>query len=103
MVNEIIDKKELSFDSPEIQELFADVMARSEAIKKRQELSDYSFRVWICEVITAIANKMGYVVRNLIIEIPADLAYSFKKGFSAGIDKAKKNSYRYTDKTYNMR
>lgn len=97
MENEISDRPELTFQSPEIQNLLADIMEQSNAIKKREELSADSFRLWLCETITAIAQRLGYTVRNLLIDIPADIAYSFGKGFKAGVEKARRNSYRYRD------
>ena len=90
--------KIVSSDSPEIKGIIEDIMAQSSAIKKREELSSASFRAWLCEVVTIVAEKMGYIVRNLFIEIPADIAYSFGKGFSAGVERAKQNSYRYHEK-----
>ncbi|MDO4334179.1 MAG: hypothetical protein Q4C58_16055 [Eubacteriales bacterium] len=93
----IDEKRAVTLESPEIQDLLSEVMSRSETIKKREELSVESFRDWFCEIIEIIASKMGYVIQNLK-EIPLDFAYSFGKGFSAGMENAKKNSYRYRDK-----
>lgn len=91
------EKKEVTIETPEIQDLISEVMSRTEIIRKREELSAESFRDWLCEIIEIIAGKMGYVIQNLK-EIPLDFAYSFGKGFSAGMENAKKNSYRYKDK-----
>ena len=78
-------KKEVTVESPEIQQLLDEVLNRSETIKKRNELSEESFRDWLCRTIEIIAEKMGYIISNLK-EIPLDIGYSFGKGFKAGIE-----------------
>lgn len=90
-------KKEVTVESPEIQQLLNEVLNRSETIKKRNELSEESFRDWLCRTIEIIAEKMGYIISNLK-EIPLDIGYSFGKGFKAGIEKSRQNSYRYKDR-----
>ena len=62
-------KKEVTVESPEIQQLLDEVLNRSETIKKRNELSEESFRDWLCRTIEIIAEKMGYIISNLK-EIP---------------------------------
>ena len=48
-------KKEVTVESPEIQQLLDEVLNRSETIKKRNELSEESFRDWLCRTIEIIA------------------------------------------------
>lgn len=91
-------KQSITFDSPEFQDLLSEVMNQKTAIIKRDELSEASFRVWLCDVISALADKLGYVIQNLK-EIPMDMVYSFNKGFQAGRERARQNSYRYRDKS----
>lgn len=88
------EKRPITFDDPEFKSLMSEVMNQSEAIKKREALSEESFRDWLCEVIAVLAEKLGYVIQNLK-EIPLDMAYSFNKGFQAGRERARQNSYRY--------
>ena len=89
----ISDKKEITVDSPEFQSLLDEVMSRTETLKQREQLSEESFRTWVCGVIKMVADRMGYVILNLI-EIPLDLCYSFKEGFLEGAKRARENSYR---------
>ena len=51
-------KKEVTVESPEIQQLLDEVLNRSETIKKRNELSEESFRDWLCRTIEIIAEKI---------------------------------------------
>ena len=97
MNTEIVNKKELSADSPLFKDLVCEIMKQKETIQKREELSEQSFRVWLCKAIEIIAGKMGYVIQNLK-EIMLDFAYSFEKGFAAGRERAKMNSFRKSDK-----
>lgn len=92
-----VEKKEVTFDSPEMQDLLTAVLERSETIQKRDEMTKASFRDWLCQIIVAIADQMGYYIRNLVIDIPLDMIYGFKKGFSNGLKRAKESSYRYKD------
>lgn len=95
MVNVITNEKQpITFESPEFKSLLSEVMNQSEAIQMRETLSEESFRDWLCEVIACLADKLGYFVQNLK-EIPMDMAYSFKKGFQSGRERAKQKSYRY--------
>lgn len=90
------DKHPITIEDPEFKILFCEVINQSEAIRKRETLSEESFRAWLFDVIATIADKLGYVIQNLK-EIPLDMAYSFNKGFQAGRERAKQNSYRRKD------
>ncbi|MBQ9886650.1 MAG: hypothetical protein IJM37_07325 [Lachnospiraceae bacterium] len=84
---------EITIESPEFQAMYEEISKRAEAIRKREELSEESFRKWICEAVETLAKKMGYHIQN-IYEFTLDMEYSFKKGFNAGREAARKNSYR---------
>lgn len=90
----VSDKRPITFEDPEFKSLMSEIMKQSEAIQKRDTLSEDSFRDWLCEVIVVLADKLGFIIQNLK-EIPMDMAYSFNKGFQAGRERAKQNSYRY--------
>ena len=59
----------------------------------RQSMSDHSFRIWLCEIVSQIAKGMGYVVRN-VVDIPIDLVCAFVSGFKSGMEEAKKKRWR---------
>lgn len=60
-------------------------------------LAKSHFVIGCVRTIEIIAEKMGYIISNLK-EIPLDIGYSFGKGFKAGIEKSRQNSYRYKDR-----
>lgn len=102
MENIISDiRQPINFESPEFQDLLSEVMNQKEAINKRKELSEVSFRDWLCDVIAILADKLGYIIQNLK-EIPMDMAYSFSSGFQAGRERAHQNSYRNREKKTNI-
>lgn len=86
--------KEVTLDSDIAQDIITELSHRAETLKKREELSQESFHDWFCETLKIIANGLGFAIAN-IAEITMDFAYSFKEGFREGVNKAKKNSYRY--------
>ena len=86
-------EKEITIESPEFKSLYEEVSARAEAIRKREELSDKSFRDWLCKAIEELASKLGYHIQN-IYEFTLDRGYSFQKGFKTGREKARQNAYR---------
>lgn len=96
-MEEVTAKRTVDVDSPEIQNLMKEILSQSEAIKKREELTEKSFWFWFCEVLEKVASQMGMIIQNLY-EIPADLGYSFQKGFAKGREKARQSSYRAKDK-----
>ena len=87
----------ITFESPEFQSLLSEVMRQKEAVTKMEEMTEESFRDWLCDIITILADRLGYVIQNLR-EIPMDMAYSFNKGFKNGRERARQNSYRSRDK-----
>lgn len=98
MENIITDtKRSITFESPEFQSLLSEVMKQKEAATKIEELTEESFRDWLCDIIAILADRLGYVIQNLK-EIPMDMVYSFNKGFQKGRERARQNSYRNRDK-----
>ncbi len=87
----------ITIDSPEFQDLYNELSQRADTMRKREELSDESFRVWFCNAIKDFAANLGYQIQNLY-EFSLDVGYSFKKGFKAGREQAKRNSIRYKEK-----
>ena len=85
--------KEITIHSPEFQAIYEEISERAEAIRKRDELSDASFRDWLCKAIEELASKLGYHIQN-IYEFTLDMGYSFQKGFEVGRERARKKAYR---------
>lgn len=85
--------KDITIESPEFKALYDEVAQRAEAIRKREELSDNSFRDWICDAIRILAEQLGYHIQNLY-EFTLDMADAFATGFEAGRRRAKENAYR---------
>lgn len=83
----------ITIESPEFKALYIEVMNRAEAIRKREEYSEESFRYWLCEAVRELAEKMGFFIQDLK-EFTLDLGDSFMTGFNAGRERAKMNSYR---------
>ena len=86
----------ITIDSPEFQQMYKEVSELAEAKRKREELSDTAFRDWICTAIEELAHLLGYHIQNLY-EFTLDMGYSFKKGFEAGREDARKRSLRYRE------
>ncbi|MGI6462812.1 MAG: hypothetical protein ACOX04_04210 [Candidatus Scatomorpha sp.] len=86
----------ITIDSSEFKKMYKEVSALAEAKRKREELSDTAFRDWICVAIEELANLLGYHIQNLY-EFTLDMGYSFKKGFGAGREEARKRSLRYRE------
>lgn len=86
----------ITIDSPEFQQMYKEVSELAEAKRKREELSDTAFRDWMCAVIEELGRLLGYHILNLY-EFTLDMGYSFKKGFAAGREEARKRSRRYRE------
>ena len=85
--------KEITIDSDEFKEMYLEISEMALAKKKRKELTDDSFRRWICHAIEIFAEQIGYHIQNLY-EFTLDMADSFKRGFKSGRERARQNSLR---------
>ena len=85
--------REITIQSPEFQALYEEISLRAETIRRREEMSEISFREWLCKAIEELASKLGYHIQN-IYEFTLDMGYSFQKGFNAGRERAKNRAYR---------
>ena len=88
--------REITVESPEFKRMLNEVLDSAAAERRREELSEKSFRIWVCETVQRIAKRLGLYIAGLP-EFIADLGYSFKKGFQAGREEARRRSYRYQD------
>lgn len=85
--------KEVTMEDPEIRTLYEQVLKSAEASKKREDLSNESFKLWLFETVTIIAQKFGYYIQDLAVFI-SDMNYCIKKGFKEGREEAKRRSIR---------
>lgn len=90
-------EKDITIDSPEFRSMYEEISALAETKRQREQLSDASFREWICLAIEALAAQLGYHIQNLY-EFTLDMGYSFKKGFASGRERAKEKSIRNRNK-----
>ena len=88
--------REITVESPEFKRMLNEVLDSAAAERRREELSEKSFRIWVCEVVERIAERLGFYITGLS-EFIVDLGYSLKKGFQAGREEARRRSYRYQD------
>lgn len=88
--------REITVESPEFKMMLNEVLDSVAAERQREALSEKSFRIWVCEVVQKVAERLGLYIAGLS-EFIADLGYSFKKGFQAGREEARRRSYRYQD------
>lgn len=88
--------KTITTADPEFEEVLRELALNREAIRRRRELSEASFRQWLYEQINDIAHKLGYAIQD-IAEFVKDMAYSFKQGYAAGRDAARRRSIRSRD------
>ena len=86
----------ITIDSPEFQAIYKEISQLAETKRQRELMSDVSFREWLCLAIEELAKKLGYNIQNLY-EFTLDMGYSFKKGFIAGREEARRNSRRYKE------
>lgn len=86
----------ITIDSPEFQAMYEEISQLAETKRRRELMSETSFRDWICLAIEELAKKLGYSIQNLC-EFTLDMGYSFKKGFNAGREQARRNSRRYKE------
>lgn len=85
--------KDITIDSPEFRSMYEEISALAETKRQREQLSDSSFREWLCLAIETLASQLGYHIQNLY-EFTLDMGYSFRKGFSLGRERAKERSIR---------
>ena len=85
--------RQITSDDAEFGEILAELALNREAVRRRQETSQASFREWLFEQVREIASRLGYVLQD-IVEVAADLAYAFKKGINEGRERARRASIR---------
>lgn len=89
--------KEITVEDEDFKRVLEEVVANRDAIKKAEELSQESFRIWLLDTIRQVAKSMGLIITNLN-EFMKDFGYAVKSGWQEGAEIARKNSYRARDK-----
>jgi hypothetical protein len=85
---------DISPSTDELQAAVNELMERAAAIRKREEISEASFRVWLSEKVQEIARRLSIAI-NVVYETLLDVGYSWKKGWEDGKAEARRNSIRY--------
>jgi hypothetical protein len=83
----------ITTEDPEFDDILRELALNREAVLKRRELSDASFREWLFKQITDIGRRLGLIIQD-VAEFALDMAYGFKKGFGAGREEARRKSIR---------
>lgn len=89
--------KEITIEDEDFKRVLEELVANRDAIKKAEELSQESFRIWLLDTIRQIAKSMGLVIAGLD-EFVKDFGYAVKSGWQEGAEIARGNSYRARDK-----
>lgn len=89
--------KEITIEGEDFKRVLEELVANRDAIKKAEELSQESFRIWLLDTIRQIAKSMGLVIAGLD-EFVRDFGYAVKSGWQEGAEIARRNSYRAQDK-----
>lgn len=90
MDNNIITNKQLSFDSEEFKAMFKEVCDMKEVQKRRYEMENESFKLWLYNVIYEVAKGLGYIIGSFV-DFNKKVYGNFKKGFWDGFNEAMKD------------
>lgn len=82
---------EISAENPEVREMLNDILEHELAKKKREELSDESFKEWVYNALRTLVAKLGYTLQNFE-EFWKDIGTSIKEGWLDGRDQARKEA-----------
>lgn len=83
----------ITTSDPDFAEILRELDTQGEAVQKRRELSEESFRLWLYSALKEIATGLGYVIQNLA-EFFRDMGDGFRTGFAEGRERARKKSIR---------
>ncbi len=82
---------EISATDPEVQEMLKDILEHENAKKKREELSDESFKEWIYDALRIIFANFGYKLQSFE-EFWKDVTISIHEGWRDGREHARKEA-----------
>lgn len=82
---------EISAEDPEVQEMLNDILEHDLAKRKREELSDDSFKEWVYNAIRTLVAKLGYTLQNFE-EFWKEIGTGIKEGWQDGRNQARKEA-----------
>jgi hypothetical protein len=81
----------LAASSPEVQAMFQDILEHDMAKRKREELSEASFKEWVYDAVRIIFAKLGYQLQSFS-EFWTDVGISISEGFRDGREQARREA-----------
>lgn len=82
---------EISAEDPEVQEMLNDILAHDLAKRKREELSDESFKEWVYNAIRTLFAKLGYTLHSFE-DFWKEIGTGIKEGWQDGRNQARKEA-----------
>lgn len=82
---------EISAADPEVQDMLNDLLEHELAKKKRNELSDESFKEWVYNAVRTLLANLGYTLQSFE-EFWIDIGISIKEGWQDGRNQARKEA-----------
>lgn len=82
---------EISATDPEVQEMLNDILEHELAKKKREELSENSFKEWVYNALRSIFASLGYKLQSFE-EFWKDVRISIQEGWQDGRKYARKEA-----------
>lgn len=82
---------EIRATDPEVQEMLNDILEHDLARKKREELSEESFREWVYNALRTIFANLGYTLQSFE-EFWKDVGMSIREGWQDGREYARKEA-----------
>lgn len=82
---------EISATDPEVQEMLNDILEHDLAKKKREELSEISFKEWVYNALRSVFASLGYKLQSFE-EFWKDVGISIQEGWQDGREHARKEA-----------
>lgn len=82
---------EISATDPEVREMINDILEHDLAKKKREELSENSFKEWVYNTIQSIFANLGYTLQSFE-EFWKDVGISIQEGWKDGREYARREA-----------
>lgn len=83
----------ITTQDPEFDEVLRELALNRQAVVKRRELSEASFREWLFQEVQEIGHRLGFTIQGLA-EFMKDMSYGWKKGIAQGREDARNKSIR---------
>ena len=82
---------EISATDPEVREMLNDILEHDLAKRKREELSENSFKEWVYNALRSIFANLGYKLQSFE-EFWKDVGISIQEGWQDGREYARKEA-----------